>query len=42
MEFVLSAMLCVILEACLAAGLLKELAEYSPAKFGQFRHLFKF
>lgn len=42
MEFVLSMALCIVLDVCIVAGLFKELAEYSPAKFGEFKGLFKF
>ena len=42
MEFVLSMTICLILDVCVIAGLLKELAEYSPAKYGYFKELFKF
>lgn len=42
MEFVLSVAICIILEACLVAGIFKELAEVSPARFGEFKGLFKF
>lgn len=39
MELAMGIMVCAILGACLVAGLIKELAAYSPAKFGG---LFKF